>query len=222
MTEVSQGLLYAASGRRHGLCSVTIRPCLRRCFGGAGLPSPYRTSDGEWVNVLTCGCVESCGCRELCEVVIPGPVAEIISVRVGADVLDETAYRLDRVNGQTRLVRIDGECWPECQDLAGACGDADTFCVTYFQGVPLDAAAILAHTTLTVELVKSCIPGCKCRLPANVIQVTRSGVSITLTPGSWLKTLPEVASWLDAVNPKGLSSAPTVWSPDVPAIRTHD
>lgn len=219
MTEVSQSLLYAGSGYRYGLCSVTIRPCLRRCFGGVGW-TPYKGSDGEWINVLTCGCVESCACSELCEVVLPGPVAEIISVRVGAEVLLESSYRVDTVNGQYRLVRTDGGCWPSCQDLAGDCGDEDTFCVTYFKGIPLNDLAILAHTELTSELVRSCIPDCQCRLPKNVVAVTRQGVTLTFDNSrSWLRVLPIVAAFLDTSNPYSLSSPSSVWSPDVSTPR---
>src|SRR5688572_26741655 len=74
---VSSEILWAASGRRYGLCEVTVRPCLRRCGGGSGLPAPYKDADGAWRNLSACGCVEDCSCTELCEVVLPGPVASV-------------------------------------------------------------------------------------------------------------------------------------------------
>jgi hypothetical protein len=48
----------------------------------------------------------------------------------------------------------------------------------------------------------------------------RRGVAINFdTAKSWLKSLPMVAAFLEAVNPEGLSSPSTVWSPDLPESR---
>lgn len=213
-------ILWAAGGRRHGLCEVTVRPCLRSCFGYAGLPVPYKGIDGEWRNLATCGCASECSCTRLCEVVLPGPVASVEQVLIdGTELLPEN-YRLDRVGTGYRLLRTDGGCWPSCQDLNAACDEDGAFCVTYMQGIELDALATEAVTQLTCELVRSCLPNCACLLPKNVAALTRNGVAITFdTAKPWLRSLPLVAAWLDAVNPNGLSSSPTVWSPDIPATR---
>lgn len=216
---VSTDILYAAGGYRHGLCEVTVRPCLRNCGGGFGIPFPYKDADGAWHNFNPCGCRELCSCTALCEVVLPGPVAEITEVFDG-EVLAEDSYRLDKVGDEYRLLRVDGSCWPECQDFTVACGEVGAFCVTYMKGIALDNLGVAANSQLTCELVKSCLPNCPCLLPKNVAAVTRRGVAITFdTAKPWLRALPMVAAWLDAVNPNGLMSGSSVWSPDLPPSR---
>jgi hypothetical protein len=218
---ISSQILFDGSGRRWGTCEVTVRPCLRRCGGIFGLPNPYKGSDGEWRNFATCGCAGACSCDELCEIVLDGPVAEVVQVLIDGDELMPENYRLDLVNGEYRLLRTDGGCWPSCSDIAAGCDEEGAFCVTYMKGIELDALAIAANSELTCELVKSCIDGCKtCRLPKNVQAVVRRGVAINFdTAKSWLKSLPMVAAFLEAVNPEGLSSPSTVWSPDLPESR---
>lgn len=218
---VSTDILFAAGGYRHGLCEVTVRPCLRRCGGGFGFPWwPYKDADGAWQNFATCGCVEVCSCVELCEVVLPGPVSEIVEVLVDGGVIPEDEYRLDLVNGEYRLLRTNDDCWPSCSDPRAACDAVGSFCVTYMKGIALDNLGIAANSQLTCELVKSCLPNCPCLLPKNVAAVTRRGVAITFdTAKPWLRALPMVAAWLDSVNPNGLISGSSVWSPDLPPVR---
>jgi hypothetical protein len=217
---VSSEILFAASGRRFGLCEVTVRPCLRRCGGFSNLPFPYKDGQGEWRNFATCGCGEECSCVELCEIVLDGPVETVTEVLDGGDTIDPNTYRLDVVNGQYRLLRTDG-CWPSCSDFTKDCGEDGAFCVTYMKGIALDELAIAANSELTCELVKSCIPGCICRLPKNATAITRSGVTLTFdTAKTWLKVLPNVAAFLDTINPNDLQSGSTVWTPDLPPTRT--
>lgn len=213
---VATDILWYASGQRYGVCEVTIRPCLRRCGGGSGPWVPYKDASGEWRNFWACGCRDDCSCVALCEVVLPGPVASVVQVLIDGDELEEQNYRLDTVGGQWRLVRTDGGCWPECSDMSVGCDEEGAFCVTYEQGIAVDALGTQAVTQLTCELVKSCLPNCACLLPKNVASLTRRGVAITFdTAKPWLRSLPMVAAWLDAVNPHGLTSASTVWSPDI-------
>jgi hypothetical protein len=214
---VASEILYVASGRRYGPCPITVRPCLRRCGGGSGLPVPYKGADGAWRNYSACGCTDDCSCVELSEIVLQGPVASITEVSIDGTVLDPAAYRLDRVGDGYRLVRIDGGTWPECSDMTAGCDEVGSFCVTYEQGIAPDGLAIAAVSELTCEFVKACIPGCKtCRLPKNVQSATRRGVSQSFdTTKAWLWSLPMVASFLQATNPEGLTSASSVWSPDV-------
>lgn len=215
---VASEILWAASGRRYGTCEVTVRPCLRRCGGGSGLPVPYKDASGAWFNFNACGCPSDCSCVELCEVVLAGPVAEVVEVTIDGVALNATAYRLDLVGGQYRLLRTDGSCWPDCQDITADCDEVGSFCVTYEQGIALDELAIAAASELTCELTKACIPGCKtCRLPKNVSSVVRRGVSIVFDTDSsgWLHSLPAISAFLNAVNPAKLTSASSVWSPDI-------
>lgn len=218
--EVASEILWAASGRRIGTCEETIRPCLRRCGGGSGLPVPYKGTDGAWRNI-GCGCVEDCSCDALCEVILPGPVAEVTEVLIDGVTLAEDSWRVDKVRSGWRLLRTDGNCFPDCQDMTADCDQEGAFCVTYLRGTVPDALAIAAVTELACELTKACLPGCKtCRLPKNVTQVVRQGVTITYDNSkAWLNALPFVAAFLGAVNPLGLISASSVWSPDISTRR---
>lgn len=217
---VSSELLWAASGRRYGLCEVTVRPCLRSCWG-SGLPTPYKGSDGQWRNFATCGCNDECTCTALCEVVLDGPVDSIEEVLIGEDELMAENYRLDIVDGEYRLLRTDGGCWPSCSDFTAECGTDGAFCVTYMKGLALTELAIAANSALTCQLVRACLPNCSCKLPANVVSVVRSGVSLQFDSSvTWIRTLSEVASFLDVSNPSGLQSGSTVWTPDLPPTRT--
>jgi hypothetical protein len=228
---VSTELLWAASGRRYGLCEVTVRPCLRRCGGyGFGFYEAFGSypflafpdGEGTWFNIATCGCGDTCSCTALSEVVLGGPVDSVMSVDVGTETLDADQYRLDLVGGQYRLLRVDGGVWPSCQDFTAACGDDGSFCVTYQQGLALDDLAIAANSELTSELIKACDESCKtCRLPKNATVVVRRGVTITMDLAkAWLQALPVVSAFLSAVNPNGLMASPGISTPDLPKTRT--
>lgn len=221
---ISSQILWAASGRRWGLCEVTVRPCLRTCDGGAWNVHPYwpyRDGEGEWRNLASCACVGSCSCTELCEIVLDGPVDSIVSVLIGEDELMDENYRVDLVNGSYRLLRTDGGCWPSCSDITADCGTDGAFCVTYMKGIALDELAIAANSELTCNLVKACLPDCRtCALPKNVQSVVRRGVAITFDNAvEWIGTLPMVNAFLTAVNPKKLRKGGSVWSPDLPDSR---
>lgn len=218
---VASEMLWVGSGRRVGLCPVTVRACVRNCGGGSGLPVPYKGADGAWRNFSACGCSDGCSCTSLSEVVLDGPVAEVVEVTIDGTALAEDSYRLDKVGTSWRLLRTDGDVWPACQDMTADCGEVGSFCITYLQGIEPGVLAIAAATELTCQLVKACIPSCKtCRLPANVQSVVRRGVAIQFdTARTWMRNLPEVAMFLDSVNPEGLTSASGVWSPDVAQAR---
>lgn len=214
---VATNILWAAGGRRHGPCPITVRPCLRSCDGGM-VGGPWKGADGEWRNSF-CGCTEDCSCVALCEIVLDGIVSSIVSVTIDGIVISPTAYRLDIVGGGYRLLRTDGGCWPECQDMTADCNEVGSFCVTYMQGAALDELAIAAVSDLTCQLTKGCL-GLPCALPKNVTAVTRRGVSISFDQSRWwLWTLPAVANWLNAVNPRGFTSGADIWTPDIPQQR---
>ncbi|MFH8577115.1 hypothetical protein [Streptomyces zaomyceticus] len=232
-TRVASQTLWRLSGMRWGPCPVTVRPCRRACLdsapisfqagAGTGPWVPYIGTDGAWRNASVCGCGSSsdCSCGELCEVKLPGPVYDVVSVNVdGVDLVPE-AYRVDAPG---LLVRTDGECWPECQDLAAPEGAPGTWTVTYRWGLPLDEAAIAAVSELTCQLILACLPpgtkGCgECRLPGNVTRVVRRGVEIEMADPTVIFAegrtgLPLVDLWLKTINPHGLASPSRVYSPD--------
>lgn len=227
---VASKLLWMASGRRIGSCEVEVRPCRRSCLDGyttrpaSGGYTPYVDAGGTWRNGGGCGCGTACSCSSLCEVWLPTPVAEVIEVVVDGVVVDPTTYRLD---SPARLVALaDGECWPSCQNLALPTTEDGTFGVTIALGEPPDEAAIAAVSEFTCELVKACLPNCKCRLPRNVVRRVANGQTVeyadmtdALNKGRTGLYLTDL--WLGLVNPNRLPAPPRVLSPDWPPSRSQ-
>ncbi|MEC3995151.1 hypothetical protein VSR01_17075 [Actinacidiphila sp. DG2A-62] len=150
---------------------------------------------------------------------------DVTEVLVDGEALAPEAYRVDVPN---LLVRTDGGCWPECQDMTLPCGEPGTVCVTYRIGLHLDEAAIAAVSELTCELVKACLPGQQCRLPGNTTKLARQGSTLAYRQGVTVETfdptivfaagrtgLPGVDMWLATVNPYNQPSASRVYSPDL-------
>ncbi len=221
--------VWAATGRRFGLCERTVRPCGRTTSDGAvgyfwteGTWRPY-IFNGQWRNCGGCGSsLSCCTCRATCEVWLPGPVAGIspTGVSVDGEIIPVDAWRVD--DGQW-LVRTDGDCWPDCQDY-----DADTgtgvFAVTYHRGIAVPSVLLSAAGELACEWAKSCL-GVPCRLPGRVSSIARQGVSITMADvGQLLQNgltgVATVDQLIRNFNPYGLVSRMKISSPDDPAIRT--
>lgn len=234
-TQWATYILWALSGRQFGPCSVTVRPCGPQCGGpygymtfpagwgavGAGMPWMVPWIDaGTWRN---CGCSGGCSCRATCEVALPGPVAAIDEVVVDGTVLPSTAYRVDNVNGIYVLVRLDGECWPQCQDLDLDLTDPGTFGVTYQKGIAVPVAGQLAAGQLAGEFAKACA-GQDCALPQQLASLSRNGVEVTVVdPATLLDNgltgIANVDLWIRAVNPAGRAKPARVWSSDARAPR---
>lgn len=232
LSAVAAEVLWRASGRRYGVCTIAVRPCRSHCqrstYSASGLGGPLWTPtliDGKWSNCrgsCGCGCVECCsaGCHE---VTLPGPVHSVTTVTVDGEDLDADAYRVDDYR---KLVRVDGECWPACQDMALAAGDPGTWSVAYELGIPLSAEGQYAFSVYLCELWKSCT-GQRCRLPENTTAIFRQGINIDLSRATsalmqGVRTnIPEVDMWLAGVNPNGLHQPSGVWSPDVKRPRTQ-
>lgn len=221
---VATEILWMLSGRRFGVCPVTVRPCRAPCAGsivpvfgpyyGGGSFSPHLL-DGAWVN--GCGtCTNDCGCGELCEVILPGPVDAVLEVKVDGLVIAPADYL---VYDHRSLVRVDSElCWPYCQDLGEADTEPGTFSVRYGIGTPVPAAGLYAAGVYACELLKGC-SDLPCRLPRRVTQITRQGITYSLLDpldflDKGLTGLYEVDSWIRAVNPAGLARGARVYSPD--------
>ncbi|MBC9729260.1 hypothetical protein [Streptomyces sp. TRM68367] len=226
---VATTILFNLSGRRWGpSCPYTVRPCRRSCLesspvsfqAGASTGGwiPYIGTDGAWRNASVCGCKSDCSCGELCEVRLEGPVHDIMAVELDGQTLPADAYRVDAGG---LLVRTDGGCWPDCQDMAAPCGEPGTFCVTYRIGMPLDEAAIAAFSELVCHYLKGCGGGCGCKASSNknLTRVQRQGVELefadpTLLYSEMRTGLPLVDAWLVSVNPYRQTSPSRVYSPD--------
>lgn len=227
-------ILYALSGRRFGVCEITVRPCGPRCRAssaytaypvttdgywagsagiGAGLLSPF-IRNGTWFN---CGCSGSCNCTASCEAWLPGPVATVTEVFSDGVLVPSTSYRVD--DGEW-LVRTDGECWPECQDLDSSNPtDPNTLFVTYGRGVPVPVAGQIAAGILACEFAKACT-GQACALPQNLSSISRQGIEVSLPDPSdllqqGLTGIADVDLWIMAVNPYRKAGRSRVYSPDI-------
>lgn len=226
--------LGARTGQSVGTCPVTVRPCAASCgprgtwvtavvIGGdmqalgrrGGLLNPMIVGDGDWINACGCFSSDDCSCSRICKAILPGPVGDVIEVKVSGAVVDPSAYRVDNGN---QLVRTDGECWPSCQDMNAGPDEEGSFVVTYVQGFPIDDALNFAAGILAAEFLKACTGDKSCRLPAGVASLTRQGVQLDIVSRdpfeSLLTGITEVDTVIAAYNPYGLRSAPVVISPD--------
>lgn len=228
--EAASEILHRLTAGVYGLCSLKIRPCRRRCeeYGDRYL-FPLGVSSGPWtptmidgrVYNITCGCAGECGCSPLCEIVLDPYAYDILQVKVDGAILPPSAYRVD---DHRRLVRIDGACWPECQELALPDTAAGTFSITYRTGTPVPAGGRMAVTDLAVQLWKACSGAAGCVLPQRVTQVVREGVSYTLLDNMEVfdrgrTGLSRVDLWLSTVNPYNAKTQMRAWSPDTVRAR---
>ncbi|MDH6189122.1 hypothetical protein EES44_24275 [Streptomyces sp. ADI96-15] len=240
-TKVASIMLWRLSGMRWGpSCPLEVRPCRRSCLdaapvyfqgarGGAASTGgwiPYKGVDGQWRNASVCGCQSDCSCGELCEVYLPGPVYDIVQVDVDGEILTRPDLKSGvigdyRVDAPGKLVRTDGECWPDCQDMASPPGVEGTFTVTYRTGLQLDEAAIAAVSELTCHYIKGCGggSGCGCKVNRNVSRVSRQGFDVEMADPTVIYTegrtgLPLADAWLATVNPGRLASASRAYSVD--------
>ena len=219
---------------RIGVCPTVIRPCSTGCSVGnrvwmdavasgasvSALPAmtigssftPHITG-GNWVN--SCGCsTGDCSCTSLSEVVLPGPVGDIESVRVDGILIDPSRYRVD--NGD-RLVSTDPDLiWPACQDMRADVDEVGSFAVTYYRGAAPNELTRFAAGVLAAEFYKACTRQ-KCRLPAGVTQVVRGGTTYEIQTGLFENGrtgLQEVDAVIRIYNPYVLKSPPRVLSPE--------
>lgn len=211
--------LRALTGYQVGGCPIVLRPCSPRCvpssidwYGTGGTFRPHITGSGVWVN--SCGCASDCSCSTVREIVLPDPVGAVIEVTVDGVPLPPTAYRVDNGN---RLVRMDGEPWPACQEMGKPAGEVGTFTVEYLPAEPVDGLGAYAAGLLACEFAKAC-SGKKCTLPSGVTQIVRQGVNMTIASGAFtdgLTGIREVDAYITRFNPHGLKMASAVWSPDL-------
>lgn len=221
----AQSVLWARTGRRLGLCTVTETYRMPLVGGGCGVP--YMTDDLVWHNGGRRGGV--CCAIEL----VSQPVRAIEAVWIDGQLVDASGYRLEG----TRLVRGGSQCWP-----MGVYGDCDEgrIKVRYRFGVPLTApveadptatppvAAVppapywgLAATAmgeLAIEFLNA-MCGKPCRLPSRAVSVTRQGVTTQLADPTTLKEkgllgLEMCDALIETVNPTRARQRSRVFSPD--------
>lgn len=219
------------TGYRVALCPIQLRPCAEGCNVGSYLASTVLglgegwiapgagvffpvLSGGRWFN-MTCGCVGGgCGCTTTPTISLPAGVGRVESVSIDGAVLPADAYRVD---WGSKLVRLDGEAWPMCQDMTAA-PDADgSFVVTYWPGQRPTSVDARAVGNLAVEFLKSCSGDGKCRLPKSVTNVVRNGVTYAIKTDMFndgLTGLQDVDILIRQYNPNLLKRRPILVSSD--------
>jgi hypothetical protein len=202
-------LMFVKLGREFtGECVDTWRPC------------------GLW----GCGCADygGCHCHRYPAVRLRHwPPIEIDEVRVNGEVLPSDAYQLGQDNDYGTLLRVDGEQWPCCQDIAGDPEvDEDTWQIVYGWGVAPPAGTGRMVELLACELAKGWKTG-KCRLPRRVSTITRENVTMTILDNfeifqQGLTGIEEVDLFLSTFNPSGKDRAPKVLNPDLLGLGVTD
>lgn len=227
----ASNLLYSRTAQQFGLCEVTLRPCRNDCndmwrFNNwfqwtPGRQWPFPTLiDGMWFN-LGCGsCVGGCSCKRISEALLPGPVHDIVEVKVDGVVLPASAYRVD---DHRLLVRTDGGVWPRCQDLNLSDDQPGTWSATPRFGEEVPDLGQRAVGELAGEWALFCL-GRECRLPQPVQQIARQGVQVTFVdPGQLLENgliglyFPDL--FIKTYNPQALAQRPQVYDVDNPQWR---
>lgn len=224
--DMAAQFLWHWTRRQFGECRLTIRPCRSKCgqtdtFTGRG-PIPgmggyYPHSYGGQVLSIRCGACNwnTCDCETVDSLIIPGPVSEIEEILIDGLMMDLRGVRVDNYNA---LIRMDGESWPTCQNLALPTSEANTWQVTYLRGTPVPIGGQVAAGLLACEFYKAACKDRSCQLPERIKNITRQGVSVSLLDdfetldqgktGIWL-----IDSWVASVTrPQG---GGTVTSVDV-------
>jgi hypothetical protein len=220
--------LFKWTGSRFAPCPVTVRPCRTDCRS-AGQLIAFGGQYGHpvlWQGLgCACGGQDSCSCNNICQIELTGPVMAIDEIWIDGVLLPPTAYRVD--NGKY-LVRTDGECWPECNDISrpymvvpdgpGEEAVLGTWAVTYRHGLPIPVGGPEMAGVLACEIAKAICNDRSCALPTRVREITREGITIAMLDdftglsegmtGIWL-----VDSWITTNRP-GRPSHFSVWSPE--------
>jgi hypothetical protein len=220
--------LWGATGRRFGVCPVTVRPSqsdrselayqtfvTAPGLGGLGTPGGPFLFGGRWFNS---GCASACCGNSACAVVLRGPVASVDEVLVDGEVVPASAYRVDVSRGAWLLVRIDGECWPMCQNFTAEPDEVGSFEITYGQGTALPVSLQVAVALLACEYAKH-LSGGACALPARMTRLSRQGVEVEVAPpdtAAGTTGIKMVDDVIQALNPSKRQRPPMVLSPDLP------
>jgi hypothetical protein len=225
----SKELVWALTGRQFGQCCVKIRPCRKSCNpcpdvpgfgwgpGGYGVgPNGYGPAliDGLWYNI-SCNSCSECSCTQICQIPLPYPTCCIQEVKIDGIVIDPETYRIDEFR---RLVRLDDDCWPFCQDLTKEDTEEGTWSVSLCYGRPVPELILLAAGEMACQLIKQ-TAGLPCQLPQRMSSITRQGVTVGfLDPMEFFGNRQTGIYLVDLAvmtfNPHKLTRRPAIWSPD--------
>lgn len=158
LIEMASNLLFARTCFRYpGVCVRQVWPCVD-CGRCGNHP---------------CGC----GTYDAIELAADFPILSVTDVSINGVTVDPALYRLDE---NDRIVRIDGDLWPSCNNLGivAPYGTNDEIVVTYETGRTPPVELQLACAELVCELKKACNGDASCSLPAHVRSVSRRGVDM--------------------------------------------
>lgn len=219
--DAAVNVLWALSGRQFGICPKTVRPCADEHQPLRGAWGPLGTAAFSWLIMddFSGDLLDDWACHGKClisspqAVHLPGPVYQDTSgdypivVTLHDYVLDTDDYV---VEGDVLHRRW--EMWPR-QNFAKPLGEAGTWSVNYWRGVPPPAITARFVGCLTKEFIASCSGG-DCRLPRSITHLSRTGVSYEIDALKIIaagKTgLSEVDLWLATINPSALRQGPLV------------
>lgn len=175
LVNAASRLLFRLTKQRYpGVCEMTVRPCRRAPAWGARYASPPAWN-ASW-GTCRCGAasLRACGCSTLSEVQLTGeyPIIGVQQVRIDGQVLPPSAYRVD----DRSLVRVDGERWPSCQDLAAEPTELDTWDVAVWYGAPAPPDGTVAADHLAAQYYAAWA-NLDCELPGTVRAKVLQGVS---------------------------------------------
>lgn len=195
--------VWALTGRQVGVCTYQSYYGPTPGAGGEScLPSPALYG-GRWFNVMASP-NDCCRLR-----LYPGPVVSVAQVKLDGIVTSGWFLAGDW------LISTRG-CWP-----------ADVVCgvprvhVEWTAGVAPPPVCLYAAAELADELKKACVGDPGCRLPSNVVSVTRQGVTVNMADPTalldqGLTGLARVDLAIRTLNPSKLASRPRAYSPDAP------
>lgn len=207
-------VLWAFTGRQYAIEDLEVRPCPhddRAHWDGNGTPWSPALIAGQWFNLP--GCWSECTPHGDGVVQLPGPVTAVTAVTVDGVLIDSSGWRREG----DYLYRTNGGAWPG-QDYSRPLGSPGTWSVSYQRGVRPPAGAASMVGQLAKEFYAVCTGG-KCRLPRRWQSVTRQGVTIQRADPTDLLAnnqtgIPEIDTWVHALNPNKLAQPARVVSPD--------
>jgi hypothetical protein len=223
---LASATLYRLCGYRVGGCPLTARPVLQNgscvlpelnVFYGAGGGFYPMNWGGHWSN-------SGWPTVDARLVDLPAPVGEVYEVKVDGAVVDEDDYTV--IDGHyLAWVGTGDSPWPQSQDWITPDTESGTFSVTYLNAYPVDSLGAYAAGLLAMEFAKACATGGqKCKLPSNVVNIVRQGVSYEMAAGAFpdgRTTIREVDAYIEQWNPRGRRNAGMVFNPGRPKVHVQ-
>lgn len=228
MEDLAVEVLWALTGRQFGVCQVTERPMpIEHQPGevGGGLrrlwpyrPNLSRTIINDWSGLF--GRQTGSRLNGPSMVSLPGPAwphsdatPTVVTIGhcgdEGPEILDPSEYVIQN----NILYRKGGKVWP-FQDLGRPLGECCTWSISYYRGVRPPRGVAAMTGCLALEFIRAGCGDGKCRLPKSVTKLSRNGVSYDIDPmaiyAAGKTGIPEIDSWLSAVNPNHMQQAPSV------------